>query len=66
MSKKESKGNSASFMQKMYNMTDDKSLSDVISWGEDGSSIVIYNITDFTSQVLPMYFKHSNLASFIR
>ena len=47
-------------------MTDNKKLNDIITWGDDEASFVIFNITEFTSSVLPMYFKHSNLASFIR
>ena len=56
----------ASFLQKVFDMLNEDSLNEIVSWNEDGKSFVIKNVNEFSEQVLPMYFKHSNLASFVR
>ena len=38
----------------------------LIAWGEDGSSFIIKNQSEFTKTMLPYYYKHSNMASFVR
>ena len=38
----------------------------LISWSEDGSSFTIRNQGEFTKTLLPYYYKHSNMASFVR
>ena len=55
-----------SFLQKTFDMLSDESLYDIVSWSDDGSAFVIKNVNGFTEQVLPLFFKHSNLASFVR
>ncbi|EKX32901.1 hypothetical protein GUITHDRAFT_43050, partial [Guillardia theta CCMP2712] len=37
-----------------------------IRWGEDGHTVLIANPHGFATKIIPQYFKHSNLASFIR
>ncbi|KAJ3275412.1 hypothetical protein HDV01_000704, partial [Terramyces sp. JEL0728] len=60
------------FIQKlnMYNITKNRMLcdnaQDAIVWGKNGESIVIKNSSEFTRSVLPQYFRHNQLASFIR
>ena len=54
------------FLQKTYEMLSDESLEDVLSWTEDGTGFVIKSPAEFSERILPKYFKHSNLASFIR
>lgn len=39
---------------------------DIVSWSDDGKALVIKDPTVFSEKVLPLYFKHSNLASFVR
>ena len=55
-----------SFLQKTYDMLNEESLSDIVSWNSDGTEFIIYNTNEFSEKVLPLYFKHSNFASFIR
>ncbi len=55
-----------SFLQKTFDMLSDESLCDIVSWSDDGSAFVIKNVNEFSEQVLPRFFKHSNLASFVR
>lgn len=54
------------FLLKCYEMVDDPSTDAVISWGPTGDSFVVLNETEFTSELLPKYFKHSNFSSFQR
>ena len=41
-------------------------LDNLIAWGEDGNSFIIKNQSEFTKTMLPYYYKHSNMASFVR
>lgn len=57
----------APFLRKCYEMVDDSSTDSIISWSTNGdNSFVISDTTVFSAQLLPKYFKHSNLSSFIR
>ena len=38
----------------------------MISWSDGGTSFCIKNPCEFATSVLPYYYKHSNMASFIR
>ena len=38
----------------------------LICWSEEGSSFLIQNQSQFSSSLLPYYYKHSNMASFVR
>lgn len=55
-----------SFLQKTYDMLSNNSLSSIVSWNSDGTEFIIQSMNEFSEKVLPMYFKHSNFASFIR
>ena len=54
------------FLKNTYEILSNESLSSTIQWTEDGGSFLICDIYSFTNTVLPSYFKHSNLSSFIR
>ncbi|KAJ4883977.1 Heat stress transcription factor A-8 [Raphanus sativus] len=57
----------APFLRKCYEMVDDSSTDSIISWSSNGdNSFVISDTTLFSTHLLPKYFKHSNLSSFIR
>ncbi|KAF7846376.1 hypothetical protein BT93_L4485 [Corymbia citriodora subsp. variegata] len=56
----------APFLTKCYEMVEDGATDPIISWGSAGDSFVIWDITQFTLQLLPHYFKHSNFSSFMR
>ena len=47
-------------------MIKNKEIEEVVSWTTTRDSFIIKNITRFTEEVLPSYFKHHNFASFIR
>ena len=55
-----------SFLQKIYDMLSNESLSCIVSWSAEGTEFVIFSMNEFSEKVLPIYFKHSNFASFIR
>jgi hypothetical protein len=54
------------FIRKTYKILEDEQYLDIISWNQEGNAIIIKNPTDFAQSVLPTYFKHNNLNSFIR
>ncbi|CAK9136795.1 unnamed protein product [Ilex paraguariensis] len=54
------------FLTKTYQLVDDHTIDDVISWNEDGSTFIVWNPTEFAKDLLPKYFKHNNFSSFVR
>lgn len=54
------------FLTKTYQLVEDPSIDDVISWNEDGSTFIVWNPTVFARDLLPRYFKHNNFSSFVR
>lgn len=55
-----------SFLLKTYEIVNDESLNHIVRWNEAGDAFLIVKTHDFCEQVLPMYFKHKNLSSFVR
>lgn len=57
----------APFLKKCYEMVDNESTDSIISWSQsNNNSFVIWDMTEFSVQLLPKHFKHSNFSSFIR
>lgn len=56
----------APFLTKTYQMVDDPSTDDVISWNENGTAFVVWKTADFARDLLPNSFKHNNFSSFVR
>lgn len=54
------------FVNKVWSMLNDNSNANLIQWSADGKSFIVVNREEFVHQILPKYFKHSNLASFVR
>ncbi|GJD07225.1 Heat stress transcription factor A-3 [Galdieria sulphuraria] len=54
------------FLRKLYRLVSDPETEDLCSWTASGRSFVIWNPTAFARDVLPNYFKHNNLSSFVR
>lgn len=59
-------GSVAPFLRKCYEMVDDNSTDSIISWNDTGDCFVIWDMTQFSVQLLPKFFKHSNFSSFMR
>ncbi|OWM66252.1 heat shock factor protein HSF24-like [Punica granatum] len=56
----------APFLTKTYQLVDDSSTDDVISWNENGDTFVVWKNAEFAKDLLPKYFKHNNFSSFVR
>ncbi|GMI96221.1 HEAT SHOCK TRANSCRIPTION FACTOR B2B [Hibiscus trionum] len=54
------------FLTKTYQLVDDPSLDELISWNDDGSSFIVWRPAEFARDLLPKYFKHNNFSSFVR
>ncbi|KAF8391912.1 hypothetical protein HHK36_022252 [Tetracentron sinense] len=61
-----SSGGPAPFLLKTYDMIDDSSTDEIVSWSNNNNSFVVWNPPEFARLLLPMYFKHNNFSSFIR
>ncbi|KAG9415899.1 Heat shock factor protein 2 [Aphanomyces cochlioides] len=54
----------ASFIQALYTLT--HKGAPYVDWSSDGTTFRILDVKRFAAEVLPRYFKHSNMASFQR
>ncbi|KAL6970950.1 hypothetical protein U1Q18_030628 [Sarracenia purpurea var. burkii] len=59
-------GGPAPFLLKTYDMVDDSTTDEIVSWSSNKNSFVVWNPPEFARLLLPMYFKHNNFSSFIR
>jgi len=54
------------FLEKLYEILSDSSNEPYIAWRPDGTAFLIKKVSEVQEIVLPKYFKHSNLQSFVR
>ncbi|XP_073958307.1 heat shock factor protein-like isoform X6 [Choristoneura fumiferana] len=54
------------FLGKLWKLVNDLETNHLISWSPGGKTFVIKNQADFARELLPLYYKHNNMASFIR
>ena len=54
------------FLTKTYEIFSNSEYKYCCEWGQNGKTIVVTKIEEFSKQVLPKYFKHSNFQSFVR
>ncbi|KAK4482295.1 hypothetical protein RD792_009447 [Penstemon davidsonii] len=54
------------FLTKTFDMVDDLSSNDIVSWNRGGQSFVVWDPHAFSTSLLPRYFKHNNFSSFVR
>jgi len=54
------------FLAKLWKMVDDPDTDHLIAWGDFNTTFVIHNQAEFSQSLLPYYYKHSNMASFVR
>lgn len=59
-------GGPAPFLLKTYEMVDDSTTDEIVSWSPSNNSFVVWNPPEFARLLLPTYFKHNNFSSFIR
>ena len=55
-----------SFLSKLYDILNDNTYNDIIHWNNEGSKIIIINITRLCDVVLPKFYKRNNYSSFVR
>ncbi|KAL3615044.1 hypothetical protein CASFOL_040705 [Castilleja foliolosa] len=53
------------FVTKAYNIVNDPNTNPVVSWSLSGNSLIIWDHIKFAAEILPKFFKHNNLSSFI-
>lgn len=58
--------NVPAFLVKLWKLVEDPTCDDLIAWSESGYSFIIKDQAKFAKELLPQYFKHNNMASFIR
>ncbi|XP_041948265.1 heat shock factor protein isoform X1 [Alosa sapidissima] len=54
------------FLSKLWTLLEEQSTNDLIRWSQDGCSFLVLDEPRFSKEVLPLYFKHSNMTSFVR
>lgn len=54
------------FVKKLFQMLQEDSYKAVVRWTKLGDSFVVIDTNEFTKDILPRHFKHSNFASFVR
>ncbi|XP_034476399.1 heat shock factor protein isoform X1 [Drosophila innubila] len=54
------------FLAKLWRLVDDPDTNNLICWSKDGRSFIIQNQAQFARDLLPLNYKHNNMASFIR
>lgn len=54
------------FLGKLWKLTNDTETNHLISWSPGGKTFIIKNQAEFARELLPLYYKHNNMASFIR
>ncbi|XP_052819195.1 heat shock factor protein-like isoform X3 [Mya arenaria] len=58
--------NVPAFLTKLWQLVEDTSTDEMIAWDVSGQSFHVYDQARFAKEVLPLYFKHKNMASFVR
>ena len=54
------------FIRKTFDLLSEESLKSIVSWSPSNDSFIIYQVDIFEKEILPKYFKHNNLGSFVR
>ncbi|KAJ8670136.1 hypothetical protein QAD02_001395 [Eretmocerus hayati] len=54
------------FLGKLWRLVEDPETDDLICWAPNGRSFFIRNQAQFARELLPHYYKHNNMASFVR
>ncbi|XP_076157907.1 heat shock factor protein 1 isoform X1 [Alosa pseudoharengus] len=58
--------NVPAFLTKLWTLVEDPETDPLICWSPSGSSFHVFDQGRFSKEVLPKYFKHNNMASFVR
>ncbi|KAM9198531.1 heat shock factor protein 1 isoform 1-T1 [Dugong dugon] len=58
--------NVPAFLTKLWTLVSDPDTDALICWSSSGNSFHVFDQGQFAKEVLPKYFKHNNMASFVR
>lgn len=58
--------NVPAFLTKLWALVESPLTDELICWDESGQSFHVKDQARFAKEILPLYFKHNNIASFIR
>lgn len=58
--------NVPAFLSKLWRMVNDPTTDNLILWSSGGKSFIIQNQAQFWYELLPVYYKHNNMSSFVR
>ncbi|KAM4614263.1 heat shock factor protein 4-like [Discoglossus pictus] len=58
--------NVPAFLTKLWTLVEDPDTNHLICWSVNGTSFHVFDQGQFAKEVLPKYFKHNNMASFVR
>ncbi|KAM9387942.1 heat shock factor protein 1 isoform 3-T3 [Phaethornis superciliosus] len=58
--------NVPAFLTKLWTLVEDPETDSLICWSPSGNSFHVFDQGQFAKEVLPKYFKHNNMASFVR
>uniref|UniRef100_A0AAR2L7H4 HSF-type DNA-binding domain-containing protein n=1 Tax=Pygocentrus nattereri TaxID=42514 RepID=A0AAR2L7H4_PYGNA len=58
--------NVPAFLTKLWTLVEDPETDPLICWSPHGNSFHVFDQGRFSKEVLPKYFKHNNMASFVR
>ncbi|XP_063222257.1 uncharacterized protein LOC134530897 isoform X2 [Bacillus rossius redtenbacheri] len=54
------------FIAKLWIMVEDHETDDIISWSNQGRAFTVHDQATLAKELLPKYFKHGNVQSFVR
>ncbi|KAM3849452.1 heat shock factor protein 2 [Diretmus argenteus] len=54
------------FLSKLWTLVEDTDTNQLICWSQEGNSFLVLDEQRFAKEILPKFFKHNNMASFIR
>ncbi|KAA8583219.1 hypothetical protein FQN60_015765 [Etheostoma spectabile] len=58
--------NVPAFLAKLWTLVEDADTNEFICWSQEGNSFLVLDEQHFAKEILPKFFKHNNMASFIR
>ncbi|XP_046906620.1 heat shock factor protein 1 isoform X3 [Hypomesus transpacificus] len=58
--------NVPAFLTKLWTLVEDPDADPLICWSPNGNSFHVFDQGRFSKEVLPKFFKHNNMASFVR
>ncbi|XP_038626061.1 heat shock factor protein 2 [Tachyglossus aculeatus] len=54
------------FLSKLWTLVEEAHTNEFITWSQNGQSFLVLDEQRFAKEILPKYFKHNNMASFVR